>query len=181
MTRKVKTNLDLLEQEIVSCSGICWAISKSASHCRQITMPAPTTHFLQVGCLSCHPSDSVAIKALKIIALFYTGYLADKSCWHQRAGVGNVSPLGNLVLDEQRMRAGHWLGSVCWVSSDALKRLGDRKLESHLMHKKFCCSHLSPEVLFWNRSEMKTTGKVANPGLPGNYHYTYIVGIFIFS
>jgi len=25
-TRKVKTNLDLLEQEIVSGSGICWAI-----------------------------------------------------------------------------------------------------------------------------------------------------------
>jgi len=27
---KVKTNLDLLEQEIVSGSGICWAICKSA-------------------------------------------------------------------------------------------------------------------------------------------------------
>jgi len=31
-TRKVKTNLDLLEQEIVSGSGICWAIRKSAPH-----------------------------------------------------------------------------------------------------------------------------------------------------
>jgi len=31
-TRKVKTNLDLLEQEIVSGSGICWAICKSAPH-----------------------------------------------------------------------------------------------------------------------------------------------------
>ena len=29
-TKKVKTNLDLLEQEIVSSSGICWAICKSA-------------------------------------------------------------------------------------------------------------------------------------------------------
>ena len=29
-----KTNLDLLEQEIVSGSGICWAICKSASHPR---------------------------------------------------------------------------------------------------------------------------------------------------
>ena len=29
-TKKVKTNLDLLEQEIVSGSGICWAICKSA-------------------------------------------------------------------------------------------------------------------------------------------------------
>ena len=31
-TKKVKTNLDLLEQEIVRGSGICWAIRKSALH-----------------------------------------------------------------------------------------------------------------------------------------------------
>ena len=35
-----KTNLDLLEQEIVSGSGISWAICKSAPRSRQITMPA---------------------------------------------------------------------------------------------------------------------------------------------
>jgi len=34
-TRKVKTNLHLLEQEILSGSGICWAICKSAPHPRQ--------------------------------------------------------------------------------------------------------------------------------------------------
>jgi len=39
-----KTNLDLLEQEIVSGSGICWAICKSAPHPRQITMTMPTYH-----------------------------------------------------------------------------------------------------------------------------------------
>jgi len=38
--QKGKTNLDLLEQETVSGSGISWAICKSASHRRQITMPA---------------------------------------------------------------------------------------------------------------------------------------------
>jgi len=42
---KVKSNLDLLEQEIVSGSGISWAICKSASHPRQITTSAPTTEF----------------------------------------------------------------------------------------------------------------------------------------
>ena len=42
--RKVKTNLDLLEQEIVSGSGICWAICKSAPHPRQ-PRPHPTTQF----------------------------------------------------------------------------------------------------------------------------------------
>jgi len=43
-TRKVKTNLDLLEQEIVSGSGICWAICKSAPHSRQ-PCQHPTTQF----------------------------------------------------------------------------------------------------------------------------------------
>jgi len=38
--QKAKTNLDLMEQEIASSSGICWAICKSAPHPRQITMPA---------------------------------------------------------------------------------------------------------------------------------------------
>ena len=43
-TRKVKTNLDLLEQEIVSGSGICWAICKSGPHPRQ-PCQHPTTQF----------------------------------------------------------------------------------------------------------------------------------------
>ena len=43
-TRKVKTNLDLLEQEIVSGSGICWAICKPAPHPRQ-PRQHPTTQF----------------------------------------------------------------------------------------------------------------------------------------
>ena len=42
-TRKVKTNLDLLEQEIVSGSGISWAICKSAPHPGQPLHP--TTQF----------------------------------------------------------------------------------------------------------------------------------------
>ena len=43
-TRKGKTNLDLLEQEIVSGSGICWAICKSAPHPR-LPRQHPTTQF----------------------------------------------------------------------------------------------------------------------------------------
>ena len=43
-TRKVKTNLDLLVQEIVSDSGICWAICESAPHPRQ-PRQHPTTQF----------------------------------------------------------------------------------------------------------------------------------------
>ena len=63
-TRKVKTIWTLLKQETVSGSGISWAICKSAPRSRQITMPAPhRSVFLQVGCPSCRPTNSV--KALK--------------------------------------------------------------------------------------------------------------------
>ena len=44
-TRKVKPIWILLEQEIVSGSGISWAVCKSAPRSRQITTPAPTTQF----------------------------------------------------------------------------------------------------------------------------------------
>jgi len=47
-TRKGITNLDLLEQEIVSDSGICWAICKSAPHPRQ-PRPHPSTQFFTSG------------------------------------------------------------------------------------------------------------------------------------
>jgi len=39
--QKGKTNLDVLEQEIVSGSGIIWATCKYAPRPRQITMPTP--------------------------------------------------------------------------------------------------------------------------------------------
>jgi len=42
--QKGKTNLDLLEQEIVSVSGICWATCKSAPHPRK-PRQHPTTQF----------------------------------------------------------------------------------------------------------------------------------------
>ena len=48
----------------MSGRGISWAICKSASHSRQTTMPAPTTQFLQAGCPSCRPTNSV--EALKV-------------------------------------------------------------------------------------------------------------------
>jgi len=44
-TRKVKPIWILVKQETVSSSGISWAICKSASRCRQITMLTPTAQF----------------------------------------------------------------------------------------------------------------------------------------
>ena len=64
--RKVKPIWISLEQEAVSSSGISWAICKSAPSSRQITMPAPHhSIFLQAGCPSCCPTNSV--KALKAV------------------------------------------------------------------------------------------------------------------
>ena len=70
-TRKVKPIWILLEQETVSGSGISWAICKSASRSRQITTPAPYySSFLQAGCPSCRPTNSV--KALKAQSIHVT-------------------------------------------------------------------------------------------------------------
>jgi len=66
-TRKVKSIWILLKQETVSGSGVSWASSKSAYRSRQITTPARHhSVFLQAGCPSCRPTNSV--KALKAIA-----------------------------------------------------------------------------------------------------------------
>jgi len=64
--QKGKINLDFfLKQETVSGSGISWDICKSAPRSRQITTPAPhRSVFLQTGCPSCRPTNSVeALKA----------------------------------------------------------------------------------------------------------------------
>ena len=63
-TRIVKPIWILLKQETVSGSGISWAICKLAPCSRQTTTSAPHhSSFLQAGCPSCRPTNSV--KALK--------------------------------------------------------------------------------------------------------------------
>ena len=51
----------------MSGSGISWAICKTAPRSRQITTPAPH-RFLQAGCPSCHPTNS--IKALRALTRY---------------------------------------------------------------------------------------------------------------
>jgi len=59
-TRKVKPICILLKQQTVSGSGISWAVFQSAYRSRQITMPAHhNSVFLQSGCSSCRPTNSV--------------------------------------------------------------------------------------------------------------------------
>jgi len=63
--QKGKTNLDLLEQEIVNGSSISWATCKSAPYPIQITTSA-SHHSIKVRYPSCHPTNSV--KAMKAFA-----------------------------------------------------------------------------------------------------------------
>jgi len=67
--QKGKTNLDLLEQETVSGSDICWAICKSSPWLRHINMPASLTPLsvLQARCPSCcGPADGRTMLCLDI-------------------------------------------------------------------------------------------------------------------
>ena len=78
-TRKVKPVWILLKQETLSGSSISWAVCKSAPCCRQISMLAPHhSVFLQVGCPSCCPTNSV--KALK-------AQTQDRVYWRQKVYV----------------------------------------------------------------------------------------------
>jgi len=60
--QKGKTNLDLLQQEIVSGSGISWAICKSAASPRHITTPA-SHHSLQLPVQQMEPTERVGAYA----------------------------------------------------------------------------------------------------------------------
>ena len=82
---KVKPIWILLKQETVS--GISWAICKSAPCSRQTTTPAPYhSVFLQAGCPSCRPTNSVkalksflALSALKLLVGHQEQHLACKN------------------------------------------------------------------------------------------------------
>jgi len=62
--QKGKTNLDLLEQQTVSGSGISWAIMQVCTLLQTDNHAStPQLSFLQAGSPSCRPTNSV--KALK--------------------------------------------------------------------------------------------------------------------
>ena len=74
-TRKVKPIWILLEQETVSGSGISWAICYAST---------PPLSFLQAGCPSCRPTNSVkALKAHGLILVYnwhFAPFILSSSC-----------------------------------------------------------------------------------------------------
>ena len=115
-TRKVKPIWILLEQETVSGSGISCAICKSAPRSRQITTPAPhRAVFLQAGCPSCRPTNSV--KALKATSLFKERIF---STFHM---------LRHLAKTSRRMKAQSIFGEI-WGNFPISPKIGGRGDES---------------------------------------------------
>ena len=69
---KTKTNLDFLELETVSSSGITWSICKSASRPSQITTPAPQHSVLPAGRHSCRPTNNVKAHLMIMMTHFHS-------------------------------------------------------------------------------------------------------------
>jgi len=81
--QKDKTNLDFTEATDSEWQCISWAICKSAPRSRQMTTPAPHhSVFLQAGCPSCRPTNSV--KALKCCLYICTANTRLYRQWRQR-------------------------------------------------------------------------------------------------
>ena len=89
----------------MSGNGISWAICKSAPRSKQITMPPPhCSVFLQAGCPSCRPTNSVkALKAksnlLLHVLLNHCKLLLPSVLWHGWLGVRkSIRPVKNWVM-----------------------------------------------------------------------------------
>ena len=119
-TRKVKPIWILLKQETVSGSGISWAICKSAPRSRQITMPVPHhSVFLQAGCSSCRPTNSV--EALKAITVAY----AFLSIYEKNPLVSAKPAVTLATLKRAVVSFAAWWTEARWVWTVCLRLLPD--------------------------------------------------------
>jgi len=89
--QKGKTNLNFTEEETVSASGTSWAICKLHLAPDRWPWQHPTTQFLQAGCPSCHPTNSV--KALKA----QNNTTAEQSIWLLTTFTAHYTNYGKLV------------------------------------------------------------------------------------
>ena len=128
----------LLEQETVSDSGISWAICKSAPRSRQITMPVPHhSCFLQAGCPSCRPTNSV--KALKLV----TSLTIFKN--HGSLKAGTQQHHQNLKRHFVDLRLTHFLR----VQVNILYKRYDKTLKSVGCYAQIqLCKTFLPKILF---------------------------------
>ena len=88
-TKKAKPIWILLKQETVSGSGISWAVCKSAPRQTDNHASTPPLSFLQAGCPSCCPTNSV--KALKAAHIHCGSKTSKTNVWVDR-GNGKRTP-----------------------------------------------------------------------------------------
>ena len=91
-TRNVKPIWILLKQEIVSGSGISWAICKSAPRSRQNNHASTSPlSFLQAGYPSCRPTNSVKALKAQILATIKNKKINNKSNPERSTVLGSLS------------------------------------------------------------------------------------------
>ena len=119
----------------MSGNGISWATCNSAPRSRQITTPAPHySVFLQAGCPSCHPTNSV--KALKANKEIVRSLHKNKANWttqncnekhysslKKRISVTKVNNIMTVTL--QNNSTAHWTVKCSRKSSFNLQRHGN--------------------------------------------------------
>jgi len=98
-TRKVKPIWILLNQETVSGTGFSWAICKSASRSRQITMPAP--HH-SVFTARCYASAVLAMGLCLSVSVSVTSQSSTKTAKHRITQTTPHDSPGTLVFWRQR-------------------------------------------------------------------------------
>ena len=102
----------------MSGSGISWAICKSAPRSRQITMPVPHhSVFLQDGCPSCRPTNSV--KALPLTQI-HDALLVTRISVTQLIGCSSRTAVCELYFSSVQL---HWKACVriCSAGTAALQ------------------------------------------------------------
>ena len=116
-TRKVKPTWILLEQEIVSGSGISWAICRSAPRSRQTTMPAPHHSVFYTSGSIIRPRRIQAVQRCSLLLpLVFNGLYVCLSVGHNMSCAKTAEPFqmpfGMLT------QVGPWKCVLCggWIS-----------------------------------------------------------------
>ena len=110
-TRKVKPIWILLEQEIVSGSGISWAVCKSAPRSRQITMLAPhhSVFYRPDALPAAQPTASKHWRQQKKISVFGPWQLLNHPKLQRHSGCTSLSFV--YICSSKKLK---WFGLTVW-------------------------------------------------------------------
>ena len=169
-TRKVKPIWILLKQETLSGSGISWAICKSASRSRQITMPAPH-HSVFYGPDALPATQPTVSKHWRDYLYAYNGcktgggfgVLSSRCGWmHYISGLLNVCVCMCMCLRVWR----HFLTSLLSICSNFLHYIS-RRYVTETVWNWWCWIH-------WLSVTCSVLKGPLNPNQPSDIYYLLI-------